>query len=803
MRNFLLLLTILFSSISFAQEIQKNIRSTRISKPPIIDGVLDDEAWVNADVAKDFVMFEPTSGISEKETQKTEVKVVYDNEAIYFGAYLYDDQPDEIPKQLANRDSFGTCDWFGIMINPNNDSQNDTEFIIQVTGNQMDAKSSAGDDRSDFSWSAVWDSEVKIVENGWIVEVKIPYSALRFSNEKIQNWGINFHRHFRNTREQYTWNFIDRTKGVKQQYAGLLTGIKNVKPPTRLSFSPYASAALDIYDGTNTFDKSIGLDVKYGLSESFTLDATLIPDFGQTAFDDLVLNLGPFEQEYQEQRPFFTEGTELFNKGEMFYSRRIGNSPVNSFDEETLNTDEEIINNPDNVNMLNAIKVSGRTKGGLGIGVFNAITEETSAKIRNITTGETRKVTTEPFANYNVLILDQQFNQNSSVSFINTNVLREGKVRDANASGILYTIVNKGNTHFINGSAKMSSIRENGNKINGYSFETKLGKFAGKWQYELEYNMADKNYDINDLGFQRRNDYQRFESQLSYRIFEPTNTFNRFRISTSADLDYRKSDGAYTGNRFRINFFATTVNQFSFGGNINANIGNQYDYYEPRVEDRYFVDSPRLNFDSWVSSDFSKKFSYRLRVFHSARQTEKRTYSEFSFSPRYRFSDKFSINYSIEYGKGKNQKGWVNELDNGAIIFGVRDNKKIENTLSGKYNFSVKSGLSLLFRHYWSPVIYNSQFYELTENGGLIENTYSENHDINFNIWNLDLSYTWQFAPGSQLIALYRNSIFNEDELSNLNFNENLDNLFKEPARHNFSLKFIYYLDYNKIKSWL
>ena len=801
MRKIILLFAALCSLFLNAQEVKKNIRSVRISKPPIIDGVLDDEAWVNADIAKDFVMFRPTSGTPEKENQKTEVKVVYDDEAIYFGAYLYDDQPDKIPKQFANRDNFATCDWFGIMLNPNNDSQNDTEFFIQVTGNQADAKSNAFDE--DFSWSAVWNSEVKIVDDGWIVEVKIPYSALRFSNQKVQTWGLNFHRRFANSREQYTWNFIDRTKGVIQQYAGTLSGIENIKPPTRLSFSPYASAAFDSFDGEDTFDKSIGLDVKYGISESFTLDATLIPDFGQTAFDDLVLNLGPFEQRYQEQRPFFTEGTELFSKGNMFYSRRIGNFPINYFDEETLNENEQLIDNPDKVNMLNAIKVSGRTKGGLGIGIFNAITERTEAQIKNITTDETRKVVTEPFANYNVLILDQQFNKNSSISLINTNVLREGSVRDANATGLLYTLVNKKNTHFIDGSAKMSTIREYGEKLNGYSFDTSIGKFAGKIQYEFEYSMADKNYDINDLGFQRRNDYQQYEADFSYRIFEPTKTFNHYRIRTWIDMNYRQSDGAYTGNRFGVNFFATTVKQFTFGGNINFNIGKQYDYYEPRVEDRYFTDSPRFNFGGFVSSDFSKKFSYNFSAFHSSRLTENRTYNEIEFGPRFRFNDKFSVNYSFEYGKGKNQKGWVNELDDGTIIFGVRDTKRITNAISGIYNFSVKSGLALSFRHYWSPVTYESTFYDLLEDGSLSPNSYNENHNINFNIWNLDLSYTWEFAPGSQLVALYRNSIFNEDDLSNLNFSENLDNLFKEPVRNNFSVKFIYYLDYNKIKSWL
>ncbi|AOW19403.1 DUF5916 domain-containing protein [Urechidicola croceus] len=798
MKKVVLLLTILCSALINAQGTKKNLITKKVSKAPKIDGVLDDEAWINTDVAKDFVMFRPESGTPENQNQRTEVRVVYDDDAIYFGAYLYDDKPEEIPSQLADRDNFGTVDWFGVMINPNNDSQNDTEFFVQVTGNQADAKSNAYNE--DFSWSAVWQSQVSVVSDGWIVEIKIPYSALRFSNQEVQTWGLNFHRHFRQNRYQYTWNFIDRTKGFIQQYAGTLSGIQNITPPTRLSFSPYGSSTFNSYDDEDTFDNSIGLDVKYGISESFTLDATLIPDFGQTAFDDVVLNLGPFEQQYQEQRPFFTEGTELFSKGNMFYSRRVGNTPINYYDEDDLDENEELIKNPDKVNMVNAVKISGRTKDGLGIGFFNAITERTNAKIRNTTNNEIREVLTEPLANYNVLVIDQQFNKNSSVSLVNTSVLREGSVRDANVTGLLYTLVNKKNTHYIDGSAKMSSIRENGNINNGYFFDTSIGKHAGKWQYEVGYQMADDSYDINDLGFLYFNNYEEVYWNGSYRIFEPTKKFNSYRFNTWGQLDYRQSDGAYTDNHFGIGFNATTVKQFSFGGNINGKVGNVYDYYEPRVENRFYKDNARVNFNAWISSDFSKKFAIDLYAFYGTRINESRNYRELNFEPRYRFSDKLNIIYRFNIKYGTNEKGWVNELDNAEIIFGNRDTKTITNSISGKYNFNVKSGLGLTFRHYWSPIKYDNQFFLLEENGTLSNSEYSDNHDINYNIWNLDLNYSWQFAPGSQLVALYRNSIFNEDNQSKLKFGENLTNLFEQPKQNNLSLKLIYYIDYNNAK---
>ena len=180
------------------------------------------------------------------------------------------------------------------------------------------------------------------------------------------------------------------------------------------------------------------------MSENFTLDATLIPDFSQVGFDDVTLNLGPFDQQFAEQRQFFTEGTELFNKWRLFYSRRIGSRPIDQFNVSgQLNANEEIINSPEKVTMLNAIKISGRTKNGLGIGFFNAITDKTEATIKNNSTGNIRKEIKNPFSNYNILVLDKQFNQNSSVTLINTNVTRDSKFRDANVTGLLWHVEDK------------------------------------------------------------------------------------------------------------------------------------------------------------------------------------------------------------------------------------------------------------------------------------------------------------------------------------------------------------------------
>jgi len=803
MKKYLFVYFFCIFSLAFSQQTKKSINASRAAKAPKIDGVLNDVAWTNTDLAKDFVMFKPGDGTKERDNKKTEVRITYDDEAIYFGATLYDDTPNEIPMQFTNRDKIGNVDWFLISINPFNDSQNDYEFLVMSTNSQADAKVFANGNK-DFSWNAVWESEVTITKNSWIVEIKIPYSQLRFSNSPIQTWGVNFQRRMNSLNEQYVWNNIDKTKGEISQYAGLLTGIENIQPPTRLSFYPYASGTLSSYEGDTRFDANFGLDIKYGLSESYTLDVTLIPDFGQTAFDETVLNLGPFEQHYSEKRAFFTEGTELFGLGGLFYSRRIGNTPVGYNDvEENLEENEEISNNPANVNMINAIKLSGRDKNGLGTGFFNAVTEKTYATIQDTITGITRDEVTEPLTNYNVLVIDKQFNKNSSVSFINTNVLRDGSFRDANTSALLFDISNKQNKYNVSGNVKMSNVREESENTSGYAGTLRLAKVSGNYQYYFRYSRSDENYDIKDFGYQRRNNYTNYYTGISYQIFEPTKNLEKYRIKFDASLRYLSSPSAYTDNDLELDAFFMTINRFAFGANIEANIGDQYDYYEPRVDGRYFRQHGVIEFASWISTDYRKKLALDVRGKFVKRYALDNYFYGIEIEPRYRFTDKFQMNYSIDYGKLLNDYGYVTELDNGDIIFGNRDSKEVVNTLSGQLNFSTKSSLSLSFRYYWSPVEYSKQYYSLNEDGTLDLSSYSENNDINYNIWNLDLNYTWQFAPGSFLTALYRNSIFNEDDLSSLSFNENLDNLFKEPINNLVSLKLIYYLDYNNLKTWL
>src|SRR5690606_38111579 len=255
-------------------------------------------------------------------------------------------------------------------------------------------------------------------------------------------------------RQKYTWNHVDANIATKLPQTGELTGIQNIKTPTRHFFIPYSSY---YYNHTETGETDhtfkAGMDIKYGINDSFTLDAILIPDFGQTRFDNVILNLTPYEQQFNENRPFFTEGTDIFNKGALLYSRRIGAEP-STYPETT--PDEIVTTFPATVDLINAIKISGRTTNGLGVGLLTAITERTYATVRNQDLEQERQVVVEPLVNYNLIVLDQRFNQNSSVSFANSNVIRDGGFRDANVSAIAWDLNTKENTYKLAGDFKYS-----------------------------------------------------------------------------------------------------------------------------------------------------------------------------------------------------------------------------------------------------------------------------------------------------------------------------------------------------------
>ena len=781
---------------------KKALKTVPIQGGISIDGNLDEPNWKTASVANDFYMFAPDNGKQISPKKETQVKILYDNEAIYIGATLYDDEPNKILKEITQRDDQGTSDNFGVFINGFNDGQQDFRFFCTASGTQMDCLSTdvTGDD---FSWDAIWTSKTRINDKGWVVEMKIPYAALRFSNNKTQTWGINFVRDIKRENSIYTWTNIDNKVGNIIQQAGVLEGIENIKTPTRLFFMPYSS----FYLNANGAQKTIGtlkggMDIKYGINDAFTLDAILIPDFGQTKYDDKILYLGPFEQQFNENRAFFTEGTDLFNKGNLLYSRRIGASP-------SINpaSNEEIIDNPSSVNLINAFKVSGRTKGGLGIGVLNAVTEITTAKIRNNDDQSIRSEIVAPLTNYNVLVLDQRFRKNSSVSFVNTNVTRNGSFRDANVSALVWDLNTKKNTYNLSGDFKYSYVNDITAKKGIYS-SLNIGETSGQYRYSLGADIITKDFDNNDLGINFQTNYYSLYGNANYRILNSTKYLNSFNISLNAFSQFQKETGLVQGNNFNINVNINNKKNHYFGIGINANPLENYDFYEPLTENRFVLIPSRMGGWFYFSSNYNYKFAFDFNPSFTKLNESGRENYGFSAGPRYRFNDKFLLNYNFNYNRQNNNKGCVDSIDDdtnpltpNAIIFANRNVITYSNSISGKYALNSTMTFNLSVRHYWSYAE-NKNYLSLTDNGHLTHfSGYSTNKNSNFTSWNVDLSYSWWFAPGSQISILYRNNAANFEREINKNFGRNVTNLLNNDAlNHAFSISVKYFIDYNQVK---
>ncbi len=806
------ILLILFSITLSAQTIQKQVKATRITSPPKIDGVLDEAIWKsafalasaneNVSVATEFIQFEPNPG--NPSSQKTKVKVVYDNSAVYVGAMLFDSSPDSILKELGYRDvGENNADLFGVFFDTYDDDLNAFAFIVSASGVQTDLKYSS--EGQDAVWDAVWESKANITDQGWIVELKIPYSAIRFPEKEVQIWGVNFFRVIRRYREKLFWNYVDPAVESFGYQFGELVGIKNIKPPLRLSFTPYISGYIEknpeSVDLCYTFNG--GLDLKYGISESFTLDMTLIPDFGQVQSDDEILNLTPFETYYVEKRPFFTEGTELFNKGGIFYSKRIGSVPVgyNSI-KDSLNAGvyEEIIENPGETKLINATKISGRTKKQLGIGFFNAMTSNTYATVIDTLSNKEREILTQAFTNYNLIVLDQSLKNNSFISFINTNVTRENYT--ANVSAGVFKFADKKNMYAINGKGALSQIYDNDSEpVLGHQYYLNAGKISGNFLFSLSHDVKSDKYNQNDMGYLEKNNEITNLLWVKYNIYKP---FWKV-LKWNNQINFLHSS-LYEPNKFMIfrilfNSWTTFKNHLSVGIEPVICPVEKHDYFESRVPGRVFIKPKHFKIGGWISPDYRKKIVIDIDwgYWQSYSYFLDQINYWYGISPRIRISDRLSFYYNFKNDLYKNDLGWVNnEAD--TIYFGKRDINTITNTFSANYIFNNKSSLSFRLRHYWSKAEYD-EFYLLQDDGYLDENTaYNNNHNVNYNAFTIDMAYTWYFAPGSEMSVVWKNAIYTEESEIIYHYFENLDNIINSPQTNSISLKILYYLDYQYLK---
>ncbi len=797
----------------FSQE-RKIIEAYRFQVPPKIDGIMSEKEWKEIIPATNFTLFQPENRSGEEIPvgYETYVYFGYDDKAIYIAAQLNHPDPNNIPSEFSERDDMDAIsEKFLVSIDTYDNTKERFTFFVTSSGGLIDGLNTGEFDEEGLKYNTLFDAKVQKNKSGWSTEIIIPYSALRFPNKKNHNWGINFGRNIKDFEEMYVWSPVDERILNYHESLGLVKNIKEINPPTRLFLYPYVQSAVNFQkDLKPSSSYSAGLDLKYGISNSFTIDATLIPDFGQVTFDDEELNLTPFEQEFDENRPFFTEGADLFKivdgasyrGGSFFYSRRIGQRT--EIDEnEILNDGDQLLSYDETPKLLNSIKLTGTTNNNLSIGLLNAITDKSFALISD--GNNIRKELITPLTNFNVLSLSQKIlNDYSTIGFINGNLIRESSFEDANNYAFMASIFdNKRNFSFKGYYYKTYSPR-----LSQKSGERKIitiEELKGNFRYYLNINATDRNYNQNEIGFYNGRNFIQYGTRVSYQILNKNKYFRSFQ--SGLYLGYQTRYDSNIKNRSGFSLWTTfqTNNLWRFSIRLRG-VSKLKDWYETRTEDRFILDPSLLTTSFGIDSDNTKKFSfgtdYIFTNYKNYQYNENKFQNEFRFYVDYRISEQFSINMRTSNEKRNDDVGFLMKR-NGLIYFGLRNIKSIENNLRMEYNFNRDASLSLRFRNFWSTADYYEKLFELLDDGTRKQVNYSilnRNPNTNFNIWNLDLNFEWWFAPGSNMVLLYRNQIFNRDNQSGINYYNSLKNLFETSTEHQLSLRLNYLIDYNKIK---
>lgn len=770
--------------------------ATRRDEHVAIDGRLSEGVWAAAPKAASFTQSAPRPG--EPSAQRTTVSILYDDDAVYVGAMLYEKQPDSIVRQLTPRDDFedSNTDAFGVTFDTYFDRQNATQFVVTAAGVQADGIVKF--DAVDRSWNAAWYSRVAVTDSGWSVEMKIPYSALRFPNKDVQQWGINFVRVIRRQRERSYWNTVNPAVQNATGQEGRLDSIYNIKAPLRLALLPYMSAYVEDYGGASAKSLNGGLDIKYGLSESFTLDMTLVPDFGQTRFDNKVLNLSPVEVRYDERRYFFTEGVDLFRKNDLFYSRRVGGAPrLFALPYlETTNT-EVVTENPVNTRLYNAFKISGRTHKNTGVGIFNAVSAQTNAKLRDTITGQEREVLTSPLTNYNVVVVDQALKNNSYLSFVNTNVMRNAEAYDANVSAMLFKFADKANKYGTNGSMDVSQLYGNAKTTIGYRAMLDVGKLSGNYTWKVMSKMISDKFNPNDLGYLDRNNLVSVVCHNIYNTYTPVGKINS--TYNKVGLEYYRSfnPDAYAKSAVHGNHVLTFTSFHTIGSYWDKQVGIAYDFFEPRTFGRYYQLPANGMLGGFISSDYRRRFALDIEGSKRWFGSSNRQVQYWSLSPRFRFSDKLSAIYAIWAEDRANDVGFVGRV-NDSVFLGTRKLHTTVNSLTTSYIFTRTMSLQLDARHYWSQADYSKA--ELLDGDGVLRSSGYVAENVNFNSFNVFMNFIWQFRPGSEMSVVYQNSIYSSGTALAPDYATDVRNTLQAPQSNSLSVKIIYYLDFQTME---
>ncbi|MEE9429577.1 MAG: DUF5916 domain-containing protein [Melioribacteraceae bacterium] len=782
MKKITALMLIIYSSLLFSQSKSTevpNITAHRTTEKINLNGILDESVW-KTKPNTGFTQREPDEG--KPASQKSEIWIAYDNNNFYVAGKLYDTNPELIDRTLMRRDNIVQSDWFWIFLDTYNDDRNGFFFAVNAGGSVADG-TMFNDSWDDTSWDGIWEVKTQIDDDGWILEMRIPFSQLRFKEAEEMVWGINLNRDIKRNGENSFYKMIPRKEGVFISKFPDLVGLNGIKLKQRIEVLPYIVQKAsylkhndkDPFYKSNQYETSLGVDLKIGIGSNFNVDATINPDFGQVEVDPAVVNLSAFETFFDEKRPFFIEGQNLFSFGQggannnwgfnfgnpqLFYSRRIGRSPQGS------TSDNDFVDSPTKTRILGAAKLTGKIDDTWSLGAVSATTERTYATLDNKGVHTEHEV--EPLTHYGVLRSQKEFNKGSqSLGFMFTGVNRD--LRTDNLKNKLnkqaytfgldgWTFLDTGKVYVLTGYAvgsyvdgtkeqitnlQKSSIRyfqrpdatyntldTNRTSLKGIYSRVMLNKQEGNFYVNAAVGTVTPGFENNDLGFQWPTDKINGHLVLGYRWFEPDSIFRRkFLYAAQArNYDY---EGNLTNNMYAAFGFFEFQNYYTFGFETGINT--------ERFSKRLTRGGPLAKSPFWfffggrASSDRRKDLIFELSGNYKTDRLGGNGYS-ISLETEWKPNTQLSLSIEPEYSKDFNTTQWVGKFDDtfATSTFGKRyvfaelDQKSFSTSIRMNWSFTPTLSLQLYIQPLIAVGSY-SNFKELAKPSTIDVNNYGEN----------------------------------------------------------------------------
>jgi Domain of unknown function (DUF5916)/Carbohydrate family 9 binding domain-like len=727
----------------------RSYTTSRAAAAPRIDGQLTDAVWSIVDWTGDFTEHKPDEG--SEPTAQTWFKILYNDQNLYIAYRAFDPQPELINEMLGRRDYF-PGDWVEINIDSYFDHRTAFSFTTSVSGVQGDEFISNDGENWDSNWNPIWECATAIDDQGWTAEVRIPLSQLRYSDKVEQVWGIQVTRRIYREEERSTWQFIPReTTGFVSKF-GELRGIHGIRAQKQIELMPYIVTSGERFaaEADNPFADgsrgkiSAGVDGKLGVTGDLTLDFTINPDFGQVEADPSQVNLTAFETFFQEKRPFFIEGNNIFSfrlapsnaygthtQDRLFYSRRVGGKPHYRADWYEAGS----VDQPTGTSILGACKLSGKNKNGLSLGIIESVTQEEKAEIDNA--GQRRKLTVEPLTNYFVGRLQQDFNRggtrigamitavNRKIDTPELNDLHEG----AYVGGVdffhyladrnYYLALNLATSHVTGSEEAMvttqtaaahyfqrpdnegQAVDSTSTSLSGHGGSLRLGKSSGNFMYEGGAAWRSAGLEMNDAGFMRNADELNQFLWVGYRLRNPFSIFNEMSINGNQWIDWELG-GERLYRAFNGNIWAEFRNRWSFNGSISRELD--------RISNSELRGGPSIrmpgnyNGNIELNTDRNMAVSGSVGTSRSVRDEDSGDSNSYWFSLNWRPTNALRLNLHPQYSRSQNDTQYVStemyESDP-RYLYGAIDQETFN--LSFRIDYAITPDLTV--QYYGSPFI--------------------------------------------------------------------------------------------------